>query len=68
MSSDPPSGAPGCGDVDQRTWNKGVIVATILAAFVIGAFVWFATNSPHTANNLPPSNTGQSTKPPPKAK
>ena len=39
MSSDPPSGAPGRGDVDQRTWNKGVIVATILAAFAIGVIV-----------------------------
>jgi hypothetical protein len=45
MSSDPPSGAPGCGDVDQRTWNKGVIVATILAAFVIGFIVALAMNT-----------------------
>ena len=48
MSSDPPSDAPGRGDVDQRTWNKGVIVATILAAFAIGVIVWLATNTPHT--------------------
>jgi hypothetical protein len=60
---------PPAGDVDQSTWNKGVIVATILAALVvIGAIVWAATSAPHTANNQPPSSTGQSTKPPPKAK
>ena len=41
MSTDPPRGSnpPERGDVDQRTWNTGVIVATILAAFVIGAIV-----------------------------
>ena len=51
MSNVPPSGAnsPGGGDVDQSTWNKGVIVATILAAFVIGGIVWLATNTRHTA-------------------
>jgi hypothetical protein len=60
---------PPAGDVDQSTWNKGVIVATILAALVvIGAIVWAATSAPYTANNPPPSSTGQSTKPPPKAK
>ena len=68
MSSDPPSGAPGCGDVDQRTWNKGVIVATILAAFVIGFIVALAMNTPPTANNPPPSGTGQDSKRPPVAK
>jgi len=48
-------------------WNTGVIVATILAAFVIGAIVWLATNI-HTANNLPPAATGQGNNPPPMKK
>jgi len=70
MSSDPPSGAPGRGgDVDQRTWNKGVIVATLLAAFVVVVgVVWLATNTPHTANNVPPPATGQGSSRPPAAK
>jgi hypothetical protein len=70
MSNDPLSEAdsPGRGDVDQSTWNKGVIVAAILAAFVIGVIVWFATNTPHTANNLPPPTTGQGSNRPPVAK
>jgi hypothetical protein len=59
---------PPAGDVDQSTWNKGVIVATILAALVvIGAIVWAATSAPQTASTSPPS-TGQSTNPPPVAK
>ena len=69
MSSDPPSGAPGRGgDVDQRTWNKGVIVATLLAAFVVVGVVRLATNTPHTANNVPPPATGQGSSRPPAAK
>jgi hypothetical protein len=60
---------PRAGDVDQSTWNKGVIVATILAALVvIGAIVWAAMSTPDTAGNLPPSTAGQSTNPPPVAK
>ena len=45
MSNEPPSEAdsPGRGDVDQSTWNKGVIVAAIVAGFVIGVIVWLAT-------------------------
>ena len=58
---------PPAGDVDQSTWNKGVIVATILAAFVIGVVVWFATNTPHPANNPPPSASGQGSYRPPVA-
>jgi hypothetical protein len=68
VSSDPPSGAPGHGDVDQRTWNKGVIVATILAAFIIGFIVALATNTSPTTNNPAPSATGQDSKRAPVAK
>jgi hypothetical protein len=51
------------GDVDQRTWNSGVIAATILAALVVlGAIVWAATSDPETASNRPAQTTGQGTK------
>jgi hypothetical protein len=60
---------PSRGDVDQRTWNKGVIVATILAALVVvGAIVWAATNTPQTASNSPPSATEPGKNRPPLAK
>ena len=67
LPTTPGSNPPGQGDVDQSTWNTGVIVATILAAFVIGAIVWLATNI-HPANNLPPAATGQGNNPPPMKK
>jgi len=38
-------------DVDQRTWNKGVIVATLLAAFVVVGVVWLATTL-HTLQTM----------------
>jgi hypothetical protein len=63
----PGSNPPRYGDVDQSTWNTGVIAATILAAFVIGVVVWFATNTPHPANNPPPSVSGQGSYRPPVA-
>jgi hypothetical protein len=46
--------------------NKGVIVATLLAAFVVGGVVWLATNTPHNANNVPPPaiRQGSSSRPP----
>jgi hypothetical protein len=51
------------GDVDQRTWNSGVIAATILAALVVvGAIVWAATSDQETASNRPAQTTGQGTK------
>jgi hypothetical protein len=60
---------PAAGDVDQSTWNKGVVLATILAALVvIGAIVWAATSAPHTASNLPPSAIGQGSNRQPVAK
>jgi hypothetical protein len=54
---------PEPGDVDQHTWNTGVIVAAIFAAFAMGVIAWFATNPPRSANNPAPSSTGQSTDP-----
>jgi hypothetical protein len=57
---------PEPGDVDQHTWHTGVIVAALFAAFVMGVIAWFATNTVRSANNLPPSSTGQSRNPPPK--
>jgi hypothetical protein len=51
------------GDVDERTWNTGVILATILAALVvIGAIVWAATSDQETASNRPAQTTGQGNK------
>jgi hypothetical protein len=48
--------------------EQGVIVATLLAAFVVVGVVWLATNTPHTANNVPPPATGQGSSRPPAAK
>jgi len=59
----PGSNPPPYGDVDQRTWNSGVIAATILAALVVvGAIVWAATSDQETASNRPAQTTGQGTK------
>jgi hypothetical protein len=51
------------GDIDQGTWNSGVIAATILAALVVvGAIVWAATSDQETSSNRPTQTTGQGTK------
>jgi hypothetical protein len=56
----PGSNPPRYGDVDQRTWNSGVIVAAILAVLiVIGTIVWAATSGQQTATNPPATTTGQ---------
>jgi hypothetical protein len=59
----PGSDPPPYGDVDQKTWNSGVVAATILAALVvIGAILWAATSDQETASNRPAQTTGQGTK------
>jgi hypothetical protein len=51
------------GDVDQKTWNSGVIAAAILAALVVvGAILWAATSDQETASNRPTQTTGQGNK------
>jgi hypothetical protein len=61
------TGSPRYGDVDQSTWNTGVIAATILAALVvIAAIVWAATSDQETATNSPPTTMGQAPPPPTK--
>jgi hypothetical protein len=61
------TGSPryGDGDVDQSTWNPGVIAATILAALiVVDAIVWATTDDEETATNSPPTTMGRAPRPP----
>jgi hypothetical protein len=62
------AGLPRYGDVDQSTWNTGVIVATILAALVvIAAIVWAGRSNQETATTSPPTTgMGQAPRPPTK--
>ena len=56
-------------DLDERTWNYGIIVvAAIFAVALMGAVMWFAKGDYETANNPPPTTTGiggQDAAPPP---
>jgi hypothetical protein len=53
------------GDVDQSTWNTGVIAAAILAALVVvGFIVWAATDDEDTGTNSPPTTMGRAPRPP----
>jgi hypothetical protein len=58
------TGPPRYGDVDQSTWDTGVVVTTILAALVVvAAIVWAASGDEETVTNSPPTNTGQAFQP-----
>jgi hypothetical protein len=60
------AGSPRYGDVDQSTWNTGVIVATILAALVvIAAIVWAARSNQETATTSPPTTAMEQAPRPP---
>ena len=56
-------------DLDERTWNYGIIVAAVIfAVALMGAVIWSANSDHETANNPPPTTTGirgQETAPPP---
>jgi hypothetical protein len=59
------TGSPRYGDVDQSTWNTGVIAAAILAALVVVGFVvWAATDDEETGTNSPPTTMGRAPRPP----
>jgi hypothetical protein len=46
-------------DLDERTWNYGIIVAAVIfAVALIGAVVWFANGGRETASNSPSTSTG----------
>jgi hypothetical protein len=61
-------------DLDERTWNYGIIVAAVifsvaLMSAVISAVIWFANSDHETANNPQvQSTTGQSPRPVPPGK
>jgi hypothetical protein len=45
-------------DLDERTWNFGIIVAAVIFAMaLIGAVTWFAKSDRETTNNPPPTTT-----------
>ena len=49
-------------DLDERTWNYGIIVAAVIfAVALMGAVIWSANSDHETANNPPPTTTGQGT-------
>jgi hypothetical protein len=46
-------------DLDERTWQYGIIAcAVIFTVALIGAVVWFANSDHQTANNPPPTTMG----------
>lgn len=48
------------GEVEENSWNWGLVVVSIVAALVvIAALVWAATDDEETDTNSPPSTIGR---------